>query len=62
MTNIPCWFVLLLNRITEPALKQKLPVRDYEHKHAICDRSVSLIGIAVAKFFAVGKVGIYVQA
>ena len=27
MQNIPCWFAVLLDRITQPALKQKLPVR-----------------------------------
>ena len=28
MQNIPCWFAVLLDRITQPALKQKLPVYD----------------------------------
>ena len=28
MQNIPCWFTVLVDRITQLALKQKLPVRD----------------------------------
>ena len=30
MQNIPCWFTVVLDRIAQPALMQKLPVRDNE--------------------------------
>ena len=51
MQPVPWWLVVLLDRITQPALKQKLPVSDDEINHHRSLRS------HVAKFFAPGGDG-----
>ena len=47
MQPVPWWLVVLFERITQPALKQKLPVGDDE---------INL----VAKFFAPGRGGDFI--
>ena len=51
MQPVPWWLVLLLSRITQPALKQKLPVSDDEINHHRALRS------HVAKCFAAVRGG-----
>ena len=51
MQPVPWWLVVLLDRITRPALKQKLPVSDDEINH---HRSLHS---HVAKCFAPGRGG-----
>ena len=51
MQPVPWWLVVLLDRITQPALKQKLPVSDDEINHHRSLRS------HVANFLAPGRGG-----
>ena len=51
MQPVPWWLVVLLDRIAQPALKQKLPLSDDEINHHRSFRS------HVAKCFAPGRGG-----
>ena len=54
MQSVPWWLVKLLDRITQPALKQKFLVSDDEIYH---HRSLHSHIIHMAKLFAPGRVG-----
>ena len=54
MQPVPWWLVVLLDRITQPALKRKLSVSDDEINHHRSLRSL------VAKFFAPGRGGDFI--
>ena len=49
MQSVPWWLVVLLDRIIQPALKQKLSVSDAEINHHRSLRS------HLAKFFGPGR-------
>ena len=54
MQTVPWWLVVLLDRITQTALKQKLPVSDDEINHHRSVRSLE------ANIFAPGRGGDFI--